>query len=319
MNSQRSTPILIIGFNRPKTLESLVLEVEKLPEREIWISIDGPRDELDKKQIQETITCVASWSRNSKHSIRIFEQVLNLGIYKHCVHALSLFFTEFSVGIILEDDIQFRPEFISYVDQNRHELESGKYWSFCGHNPVKDLSKIAESHSIKFSRTYVHTIWGWASNRESVSQFLQLVNHGNSNEMNDSIAAGARMVTRDPFVRIGVRKVWQSKLQRALRAESGGGWDNFWIIAGWRSGLPSLMPSYSLARENPLQLEGQSHAHEIAKEIWPSSSIRFGVEPLVVGSQNISDAVLLKVWGITRLYCWFYSIRIFRWKIDGSS
>lgn len=319
MDSDRLTPVLIIAFNRPKTLESLLLDVEKLPEREIWISIDGPRDKLDEEKVRATIDLAQSWLKKSKHSVRIFEQTINQGIYKHCMRALSQFFKEFNVGIILEDDIQFRPEFIGFVDQNQIELVSGKFWSICGHNPGSDLSDLAEGCQVEFLPSHVHTIWGWASSRHSVLQFLEVAEERDSDTVNDSINAGAQLITKDPFVKLGIRRVWQSKMQRALNTQSGGGWDNFWVIAGWRSGLPSLMSTYSLSRENPLQNEGQSHPHKSVKKNWPLNRFQLEIGPTSVTHRKLSDVALLDVWGITRIYCWLYFLRIYRWKINADS
>ena len=316
MNSDRVTPILVIAFNRPKSLESLLAEVEKLPEREIWISFDGPRDNLDEDKVWATINLAQSWRQKSKHSVRIFEQKNNLGIYEHCLHALSRFFRDFNVGIILEDDIQFRPEFIGFVDQNRAELMSGKYWSICGHNPARDLSDLTEKDQVEFSPTHIHTIWGWAATRNSVFQFLEIARNRDLATVNHSIDAGARLITKDPFVKLGIRKVWQSKMQRALDTESGGGWDNFWVIAGWWSGLPSLMSNYSLSRENPLQNEGQSHPHKNEGKKWPLKTFELEIGPTSVSSRKLSDVALLDVWGITRIYCWLYFLRIYRWNIN---
>lgn len=319
MVAHQLAPILITGFNRPKTLASLLVEVEKLPNREVWISIDGPRDDSDKVKVLQVLDVVSSWKENSIHSVRVLAHRENLGLYDHCVRALTDFFQEFEVGIVLEDDMQFSFEFIKFVDDHYSDLNSGKYWSICGHNPVSDLSDISSDFLITFRNSHLHTIWGWATNRSSVGQFLKLANEKSLESINRGIEAGARQISRDPFVEFGIRKVWQFKMQRALISSGGGGWDNFWVIAGWLSGLTSLMPDYSLTRENPNQPEGQSHRHENFGKTWPSSDQELRVQVTKDDYRLGSEVPLLKVWGITRIYCWVFFYRIYKWKPNAHS
>ena len=44
------TPILVMAFNRPRTLSALLSRIEKLDKREVMISIDGPTIHGAKEQ-----------------------------------------------------------------------------------------------------------------------------------------------------------------------------------------------------------------------------------------------------------------------------
>ena len=44
------TPILVMAFNRPRTLSALLSRIEKLDKREVMISIDGPTIHGSKEQ-----------------------------------------------------------------------------------------------------------------------------------------------------------------------------------------------------------------------------------------------------------------------------
>lgn len=319
MHSGRFTPILIIGFNRPQTIAILLAEVEKLDPREIWISIDGPRLQIDVTNVQETLTIVQGWALQSKHTITIIEQETNLGIYLHCMKALVDFYKIYDVGIVLEDDIEFHPQLIRFVDENQAELRSGRIWSICGHNPASDLIDSPTGLDVKLNPTHVHTIWGWAAHRNAILQFVELTRELTLSEANVIINQAAKRITSDPFVRLGLRKVWEHKIARALDSNSGGGWDNYWLLAGWNSGLPSLMPSYSLSRENPLQNEGQTHAHISTGKPWGMPSLQTEVDLEIRLDTRIMDIPKLKVWGITRRYCWLYLPRILCWKPNVNS
>lgn len=314
MHQIQLTPILIIGFNRPRTLAHLLAQVENLEPREVWISIDGPKSSEDFTKVSETLQVVHSWSFQSKHSIQIFTQDINLGIYSHALEALQKFYKTHEVGLILEDDIEFHPDFIEFVDQNHLLLTSGKYWSICGHNPISDLASLSQGERIEFYPTQIHTIWGWAAPKTSILQFIHLAENSPSIHFDSIVSKAAKRISRDPFLRFGIRRVWERKMERALKSDSGGGWDNFWLMSAWVSGLSSLMPNYSLSRENPLQNEGQSHYHQSIGESWESTFELVNVVPKIASKIGNKDVKKLRVWGITRMYCWFFFPRLFFWK-----
>jgi hypothetical protein len=312
MSSIHLTPILIVGFNRPKTMGRLLAQVETLSSRNIVISIDGPRNNDDLIQVQNTRAAVQNWLDNTHHSARTIENDNNLGIYNHCVTALAQFFSEFNTGIILEDDIEFKSEFIYFVDNHNLILNSGEFWSICGHNPISDLANFNDQSSILLRKTYVHTNWGWAVGKKSVETFFKVIEEKNLTEFDSIIQLTAKKITRDPFVRLGVRNVWGRKIRRAISGDKASGWDNLWLLAGWISGLPSLSFSHSLSRENPNQDEGQTHPHASSPSTWPVFGRTIDINNSFQDYSLGSDVQFLRVWGISRAYCWIYFIRLLR-------
>ena len=115
------TPILVIAFNRPITLTALLSRIEKLDRREVTISIDGPTMKSSKQQL--ALESAVAWKSLSKHDIEIVQRSSNLGIYDHLPIALEEFFENKNFGLILEDDIEFVPDFIDFVDNNIHLIE----------------------------------------------------------------------------------------------------------------------------------------------------------------------------------------------------
>ena len=122
MTLNKLTPILIIGYNRPLTLSSLLSKVESLESREILISLDGPGTDNDGLKALSTREVADSWANTTHHEVKVVARSENLGIYNHFTQALTDFFNEFEFGIILEDDIDFRNEFVSYVDEHQLDL-----------------------------------------------------------------------------------------------------------------------------------------------------------------------------------------------------
>lgn len=310
MSLNKLTPILIIGFNRPLTLSSLLSKVESLESREILISLDGPRPESDGLNALSTRDVADSWANTTHHDVKVVKRSENLGIYNHFTQALTDFFDQFEFGIILEDDIDFRYEFVSYVDEHQIDLISNKYWSICGHNPGLPPNHDHSNLPVAMRETYVHTIWGWATGKDSFRRYLDFLKVPSEETIATSLAAISRKITRDPFLRLGIEATWRRKMLRALKSSNQSGWDNFWLVAGWSSGLVSLLPCCSISTEVNYFDEGQTHPHQV------DSSPLLGLPTEIVFSENStryrvgSDVALLNVWGITRLYCWIFVLRL---------
>ncbi len=310
MKSVQLTPILIIGFNRPSTLSSLLSKVETLGSRRIVISLDGSRSKSDELKVFATYEVAKTWAKSSHHEVNVIKRNDNFGIYKHCTQALSEFFLDFEVGIILEDDIDFRQEFVSYVDQHQVDLICNNYWSICGHNPSHHSNHDHSKTPIVMKETYVHTIWGWATGRASVQKYLDFLNNPREEVITKAIDDISRSITRDPFLRLGIVSTWRRKITRAFESSNNSGWDNFWLIAGWSSGLFSLLPCCSLSTEVQKFDEGQTHPHQVELSPLIGLSAELTLCESTIKYKIGSDITLLKVWGISRLYCWVFFLRL---------
>ena len=95
-------PVLIIGFNRPDKMEKLLDTLLKLGVRDVFVSLDGPRNSLDKVQCEATRFRVEDFSKD--FNMRLVWRDYNLGCNLGVVAALDWFFEHNSFGIVLEDD-----------------------------------------------------------------------------------------------------------------------------------------------------------------------------------------------------------------------
>lgn len=299
-------PILVLAYNRPRTLKRQLDRIEQLKERDISISVDGHQNYLDEPIVQTVRLIAQKWATVSKHRVRLRFSTPNLGLHGHFKNAFEDFFTENSRGAVLEDDIEFRPSFIDFLDSSNKFQD---YWSLAGHRP-NDNSVLQAKAQIDFSETNIHTVWGWAASSSSIESYLSLYSSNKrvatSMSAIESIAAE---VTRDPFFRNAFRATWRRKILRADKG--GGGWDNWWVVTGWNSGKYSLMPNQSLSREELLQDEGQSHSHKslgLDWNLYSSEQVSKSIKPL----DRKCDQELLDVWGIRRGYSWKYAGRLAR-------
>jgi hypothetical protein len=301
-------PILVIAFNRPRTLGRQLSRIENLSRRRVILSVDGPRDSSEENSVQAVMGVAEEWARNSKHEFEIFSSNSNLGLHGHFQVAFTNFFEDHTYGLVLEDDIDFNSRFIDFVDSNFTKNKAlTSAWSVMGHNPLQEAI-TTESPLVQFRESKIHTIWGWAASGENVEKFLRLYNSSNRDLLAfKAIDDVAMDITHDIFLRNALRATWKRKISRA--SQGGGGWDNWWVVAGWGSGLNSLIPNRSLSREELNQTEGQSHQHLTEGVTW-DPNLPVEISSYFQPQSNKNDCSLLKVWGIGRRYSWSYAYRI---------
>lgn len=305
-----STPILVVAYNRPHTLTAQLQRIENLTTRNVLISIDGPRSSSLELRNQ-TVNVALVWQKRSHHNVEVIPQQSNLGIYEHLPIALENFFTRFVYGIILEDDIEFTPDYIDFVDNNWYLLENPGYWSLCGHNPIRTKNPYA-SHfeSTSFRPSRFHSIWGWATSRSVAMTFVSRY----KDELNfqfayDVLSETSKRITRDPFLRQAFVATWLRKLDGWKKRRPQSSWDTRWVYAAWRENKLSLIPETSLSRESLDQSEGQTHTHQTFGEVWTNphnTHLKFTVDDL----HRRKEIDFLSTWGIHRRYSWAFSLRL---------
>lgn len=118
------TPILIITFNRPDHVRSLMAEIRKQKPTELYISQDGPREGNDSDsekilKVRSIISDMVDWPCN----LHTLYQDKNLGCGPGPTAAISWFFDNVDKGIIIEDDAIPHPDFFHYAEEmlNRYE------------------------------------------------------------------------------------------------------------------------------------------------------------------------------------------------------
>lgn len=310
-------PILLIAFNRPSTLRLQLERVESLEARKVWLFIDGPTTTSSESQ-RKVVALAEDWANSSHHDFRVSVSSKNFGIHNHFPSIVSRFFAEHSKGIILEDDIAFSQTFIEFCDGVMHKSLATKLWSVCGHNPIAGNKANLHTPNELFY-TNIHTIWGWATSAQSIEFYLSYLSAPERRIFSD-LEAYIHRATKDPFLQTAIEVVWKKKLLRARREESIGSWDNLWEIAGWASGLPSLMPTSSLSGELNIENEPGHHSNLQNRNRFATGlkttqalpGVSLDDDPL--NYRKHRDIKLMQIWGISRPYSWVYGKRLRRQK-----
>ncbi len=219
-------PILILTFNRPQLLEKLVEHLIRLGASNLYVSIDGPRNEGDVEKQQEILTYLESLKLRVDR-LEFIHHYTNLGCKVGVVAGIDWFFHEVQTGIILEDDCIPEDAFFQFVQDNLNKISThSKAGMITAHNPLIDI-KHSESVISRYS-----LITGWCTKaevwKEIRNDFFQIDfpskrnKNGNSQSLSEMI-------------------FWWAAATRA-RIGTYDTWDSCFSIQMWKHGKGCLIP-----------------------------------------------------------------------------
>ena len=159
-----STPILFLIFNRLDTTTQVFNEIRKVKPKKFYIACDGPRQykegELEKVQdIRYFILNSIDWECN----VKTLFQNNNLGCKEAVSTAISWFFENEEMGIILEDDCLPSQDFFPFCEELLIKYKDDqRIGHIGGTNPIAECEKDNSYYFSVYNR-----IWGWASWRRA--------------------------------------------------------------------------------------------------------------------------------------------------------
>ena len=160
-------PVLFIGFNKISTTQRVLNSLDKYNIRNIYFSIDGPRNSQEAATVKQVETSVRSFRHFSTDKVNI--ELTNLGCRAHVIKAITNFFREEEFGIILEDDTLPSRQFFSFCDVLlKRYRDNGSIWHIGGYKPP-------EIPTTAFAYTYTKAthVWGWATWSNRWSQYVE--------------------------------------------------------------------------------------------------------------------------------------------------
>ncbi|MFT4802864.1 MAG: acetyltransferase-like isoleucine patch superfamily enzyme [Psychroserpens sp.] len=160
-----STPILFLVFNRPDTTIQVFECIKAQRPKYLYIAADGPREnKQEEKKLTEEVRKIATnvdWDCEVKTLFRN----TNLGCGRACSEAITWFFENVEMGIILEDDCLASNSFFSFCEIMLIKYKNDEQIiSINGNN----YGYSNDQNSYSFSKFM--NVWGWASWRRAASQ-----------------------------------------------------------------------------------------------------------------------------------------------------
>lgn len=157
-------PIVMISYNRPELVRLTMKNVSLAngaANHEIFMFIDGPRNENDKSKQDEIHSIVMSYQKKLP-GLAIIRRDVNYGCRGNIVDAISTTVSKYGKVIVIEDDVLISRTFLEYMDEALAFYEDDKsIWSINAY----------QSPNLRIPRDYpydvyldpVNMCWGWGT------------------------------------------------------------------------------------------------------------------------------------------------------------
>ncbi len=152
----KCSPILLIGFNRPNYMRALVTAIRAGRPSRIYIAVDGLRDDyLNCSEVRDCVK-VIDWPCEIKTLFRKKDLGCKIGVSS----AISWFFDNEEMGIVLEDDCCPTTDFLRFASELLVRYRNNERIGLIAGFNAFDLQSDRHA-SYHFSEHL--DIWGWAS------------------------------------------------------------------------------------------------------------------------------------------------------------
>lgn len=230
-----STPILLLGFNRPDLSRRVLDVVRRVRPTRLYFAVDGPREgRAGELSLCEEVRALAQ-SVDWDCDIKTLFQDKNLGCRLGVSSAISWFFDHEESGVILEDDCVPAASFFPYAEELLERYaEEPRVMAVSGDNFVGD--RPLAQHSYRFSR-YPH-VWGWATWRRAWASYD--IDMKLWPEFRDYGGLAAISCGNSRF-----EEYWSGVFDRVARGEIDT-WDYQWTFACWLNNGLACVPKVNL-------------------------------------------------------------------------
>lgn len=163
------TPILFLVFNRMDTTRQVFEKIRKIAPEKLYIASDGARkDKENEKQVVEEIRRYLLDSIDWQCEVKTLFREENLGCKYAVSGAITWFFQNEEMGIILEDDCLPTISFFRFCEEclnkykNDERIMQVNGWTGIENNKISEKSYWFSKYT---------AIWGWASWRRAWSKY----------------------------------------------------------------------------------------------------------------------------------------------------
>jgi hypothetical protein len=159
-NDSTETPgALILAFRRQDNLLNILNSLRMGGITRIYLSIDGPKGPEDVQIGFSIEALVQNYCVNHSLELKLLRPKVNLGLSLAVLTALDWFFAQEKSGLVIEDDLYFQSDFVTYCQQALIEFELDKeVWLISGNRFDNYIVRGASN-----SWSTYPMIWGWAT------------------------------------------------------------------------------------------------------------------------------------------------------------
>ena len=258
-------PILFLIFNRLDTTKQVFEMIRRAAPQKLYIASDGHRDNCENEKekvrnVREYVLKSIDWNCEIKTLFR--EKNLGCGIAPY--QAITWFFENEEMGIILEDDCLPSISFFSYCKELlEYYKDNLRIYHIAGNNPLI-YTKIP--YSYYFAR--IQHCWGWASWRRAWNHYcFEIKNFNNFIEENK---------INKIFTRAVDRYYWMD-IFKYIEKPRNDIWDYQWTYAIINNNGICINPAKNLVTNIGF---GENATHTTNKDSIQNNQQRFEIEAL---------------------------------------
>jgi len=164
-------PVLIITLNRFEHFKRCVQSLSKCThadKTDLFIALDYPANESHRDGYQKINDFI--YTIKGFNSINIIKRNENFGVMKNFLEANSEIFNTYDRIIFSEDDNEFSPNFLDYLNKGLDKFELDKrITSICGYNYPINFSK---SYKYNYYYSKAFSAWGYGIWKDRYQKFL---------------------------------------------------------------------------------------------------------------------------------------------------
>jgi len=284
------TPILFIIFNRPETTKKVFDTIRAAKPKKLFIAADGPRDGKtgEKELCIETRKIIENIDWDCE--IKTLFREKNLGCGKAVSEAITWFFQNVEEGIILEDDCLPSPSFFDFCEKmlERYRNEN-KIMMISGSNPATSLPDLESDYY--YSKAY--SIWGWATWRRAWNLYDKRMIDWPTQKNSDLLTNFYPNKRVQDYFWIAFDNTYNDRIDT---------WDYQWTYTCIKNNGLNIIPKYNMISN--IGVVGTHTIKKISKALF-LESFKVNTENLIrprdISSDNISNNVLYKVSGISKI------------------
>lgn len=233
-----SAPVLLVGFNRPDTMQRVFDAVRTVKPEKLYYAVDGARkgrNEEDRVQQVRDIVKQVDWSCE----VHTLFREENVGCGLGPAGAITWAFENEDRLIILEDDCVPDPSFFRFCNELLERYKDDKrVYRISGLSPHPETKFFGE-YDYLFSR-YAHT-WGWATWKSRWEEF--------DIDMSDVPFFLSDGSVQNAYDRPAQARRASKNLRRKydnIEKEKKHSWDTQWGYACAKNGSINIVPRFNL-------------------------------------------------------------------------
>lgn len=307
-------PILFVGYNRPILTDQVLKQFSTLPKTRIFFSIDRSNpDDSSSKRNKEVIKLVNAFRKTSHHQVEVLIQSENVGCNQNTLSGMDFHLRACSYGVLIEDDCEFRTEYILFLNRSYRNIDSSKIFSISPMNLnwKRDLANHNGDRITWTASNLMGASLGMTFSRESKKEFDLALTKMGTFEMAKKISENSERLPLNFLQKPVIESFFQSKsssikrswdkslVGHSHRAETG--WDSAWQLSAFYFDKFFVLPSFTLARESLEQGEDQWHEHRFTYTSWGDHLNAIEIEDLTVPELAMQSKIgALDKWSVKR-------------------